>query len=227
VLPLIGGILTIISTLTPAHYDSTNFDAEFYWMWGLFYYVIPGYDSHIAFLPAEEPHLYTISIFLVGLIPLLLILADSLALILSGNAAKADRIDLKNRETSWILMGIILIIAPIIYIIGINITWRNLLESQLGPLPSDYNIWSIYNPGFAVIAPFIGAALSIMGSIASKVIRQREIIIHTRQKQGKVVTKIPIGQHSYKINFCTECGHQILYTGSRFCTNCGKKLKTW
>ncbi|MFX1278807.1 MAG: hypothetical protein ACFFA3_05270 [Promethearchaeota archaeon] len=197
-------------------------------MWGLFNYIIPGYDSHISFLPAEEPHLYTIPMFLVGLIPLILIFFGSLALILSANAVRAGRAELKNREKLWIIIGIILVIASIIFIIGINITWINLLESQLGPLPPDYTIWNLYNPGFAVIAPFIGAALSILGSIVSKFIRQRGVIIHTpifkKQIQRGVITKTPIGQISKKINFCPDCGHQLLYNRSNFCTNCGKSL---
>ncbi|MFX1278808.1 MAG: zinc ribbon domain-containing protein [Promethearchaeota archaeon] len=225
ILPFIGGILILISIFTPAYYASIYSVTEYYWMWGLDYYSVSGYGSQTTFIPFEEPYLYTIPMFLAGLIPLLLILAGSLALIISANAVRTSRADIKHRENLWIAMGIILIVAPIIFIVGIDITTINYLEYLMGPAPSGYNLWDVYDPGFAVIAPFIGAALSIAGSIASKVIKQREAPIFKKQIEGGVITKTPIGQTSKKINFCSECGHQLLYDGSRFCTNCGKELK--
>ena len=224
-LPLVGGVLMLISVFTPAYSANLYPVEEYYWMWGLNYVSVSGYGSQTIFIAAEEPSQYLMPVFLVGFIPFLLILICSLALVISGNAVRTGRCDVKHRENLWIIMGIIMFVAPIIFIIGIDITIKNYLEYVLGPMPPGYDFWGVYNPGFAVIAPFIGGVLSIGGSIASKVIKPREVPIYARQKQGGIITKTPIGQVSHKINFCSECGHQLLYDGSKFCSSCGKAIK--
>jgi uncharacterized paraquat-inducible protein A len=215
----------LISIFTPA-YSATLYPVEeYYWMWGLSYTSVAGYDSRTVFIAAEEPSQYLMPVFLVGFIPFLLILICSLVLVISGNGVRTGRSDIEHRENLWIIMGIIMIVAPIIFIIGIDITTLNYIEYMIGPIPPGYNFWSVYDPGFAVIAPFIGAVLSIAGSIASKKIQPREVPIFARQTQGGIITKTPIGQISHKIKFCSECGHQLLYDGASFCPHCGKAIK--
>lgn len=228
-LPFIGAILILISIFTPSVYVDQYPIEEYYWMWGLYYASISGYGSRTLFLAAEGPTNYTMPIFITGLIPLLLIFLASIALLLSANAVRTGRSDSKNRENLWIVMGIAMIVVPIIYIIGIDITMMRYVEYQLeqiyGYVPTGLpDFWDVYDPGFAVIAPFVGAALSIGGSIASKMIKPRELPIFVKQKQG-IITKTPIGQISRTINFCSECGHQLLYSGNRFCSHCGNEIK--
>jgi hypothetical protein len=203
---------------------------EYAWMWGLLYTSVPGYGSRTVFIANEQPRNFTMPIFLTGIIPFLIILVGSIALLISANAVRTGRSEIKHRENLWIIMGITMIITTIIYIIGIDITVTNFVEYQLeelyGYVPEGLaDFWDSYDAGFATIAPFLGAALSIGGSIASKKIQPREIPIYIREKPGGMITKTPIGQTSRKINFCPECGHQILYDGSRFCSFCGKELK--
>lgn len=224
-LPLIGGILILISIFTPA-YSATLYPVEeYYWMWGLSHATISGYGSRTVFLPTEEPAQYLMPIFLSGFIPFLLILICSITLLISSNAVRTGRSDIKHRENLWIVMGVVMFVAPIIFIIGIDITSINYIESQLGPLPPGLGFWDVYDAGFAVIAPFIGAVLSIAGSIASKKMKPREAPIFVRQKQGGIITKTPIGQISHKVKFCSECGHQLLYDGAKFCPHCGEIIK--
>ena len=228
-LPLIGGILILISVFTPAYYATIYPVEEYYWMWGLSYVSVAGYGSETMFLPAEQPRQYLMPVFLSGLIPFILILFSSIALSISANAVRTGKTDLKQRENLWMAMGITLFVAPIIFAIGIDITTRNYIEFMIGSLPPGYNFWDVYNPGFAVIAPIIGAILSIVGSIASKKMRTRELYDskpnYITQKQGGMITKTPIGQVSRNIKFCSECGHQLLYDGARFCPNCGEAIK--
>ncbi len=224
-LPLVGGVLMLISVFTPAYSANLYPVEEYYWMWGLNYVSVSGYGSQTIFIAAEEPIRYTMPIFLSGLIPFIMILICSVALVISANAVRTGRTISKHRENLWIVMGISLIIAPIIFIIGIDYTIMAYLEYQLGPIPPSVDFWDVYDPGFAVIAPFIGAVLSIAGSIASKKMQPREVPILARQTQGGIITKTPIGQVSHKINFCSECGHQLLYDGSKFCSSCGKAIK--
>lgn len=231
-LPIIGGVLVLISFFTPAHYASEfGVDAN-YWMWGIYHLSIPGYPSETIFMATDTfgPTRYTIPIFFSGFIPALLILISSIMLIVSANAVRTGKRDMRNAENGWIGMGLMLIISSIIYIIGIDITWTNLskyvYELQYGPVPPGYpGLWDIFDPGFAIIAPFIGAGLAIIGSIASKKIKPRDVSMYPKPKLGGIITKTPIGQISRKIKFCSECGHQLLYDGARFCPNCGEAIK--
>lgn len=231
-LPIIGGVLVLISFFTPAHYINEFGIGANYWMWGLYHLSVPGYGSESIFMFTDKfgPLQYTIPIFFSGFIPAILILISSIMLIASSNAVRTGRRDIKNVENGWIGMGIMMIVASIIYLIGIAITWMNLTkyvyEQEYGPYPSwAPGFWDTFSPGFAIIAPFIGAALAIFGSIASKKIKTRDVPIFTRQKQGGIITKTPIGQISRKIKFCSECGNQLLYDGARFCPHCGETIK--
>lgn len=232
-LPIIGGVLILISFFTPAFYSNQIIYSirieEYYWMWGLFYVSITGYDSKTDFIATQEPSQYTMPIFFSGLIPAVLILIGSIMLIASSNAVRTGRRDIKNVENGWIGMGFMMIVASIIYIIAIDITMINYVEYQFeqefGYVPLDIpDLWDVYDPGFAIIAPFIGAVLSIAGSIVSKTIKPREGPIFVGEKKG-IITKKPIGEISHQINFCSECGHQLLYSGTKFCSHCGNELK--
>ncbi|MFX0082379.1 MAG: zinc ribbon domain-containing protein [Candidatus Hodarchaeota archaeon] len=224
VLPLIGGVLILISFFTPALYADQMGIEEYYWMWGLWYGSAAGYGSDTLFIATEEPSKYMMPIFYSGLIPAVLILIGSIILIASSNAVRTGRRDIKNAENGWIGMGIMMIVASIIYIIAIDITVMNYVEYAYGTLPPGLDLWDVYEPGFAVIAPFIGAVLSISGSIASKTIKPRREPIFVGEKK-EIITKKPIGEVSHEINFCSECGHQLLYKGSKFCSNCGSEIK--
>ena len=223
-LPILGGFLGIISFFTPAHY-ANDFGINLnFWMWGL-YNISAGDYSETGFIFAEEigPLQYTLPIFLSGLIPAILILISSIMLTASSNAVRTGKRDIKKVVNVWIGMGIMMIIASTIYIIAIDIAWMNLWEHVYGPsYPTYPTFWDTFDPGFAVIAPFLGASFSIVGSIASKTMKPRELPIFSIQKQGNIITKIPKGEISRKIKFCFGCGHQLLYDEARFCQNCGK-----
>ncbi|MFW9941693.1 MAG: zinc ribbon domain-containing protein [Candidatus Thorarchaeota archaeon] len=223
VLPIIGGVLILISFFTPAFYANIGGVEEYYWMWGLWYGSTP-IESDTIFMATEEPARYMMPIFLSGIIPAVLILIGSIFIIASSMLVKSGRIDIRSVENGWIGMGIMMIVASIIYIIAIDITMLNYLEYKIGTLLPGFSIWDVYDPGFAIIAPFIGAGLSIVGSIASKAIKPREAPIFVGERKGPI-TKTPIGETSHRIKFCSECGHQLLYEGGKFCSHCGEKIK--
>ncbi|MFW9882398.1 MAG: zinc ribbon domain-containing protein [Candidatus Thorarchaeota archaeon] len=228
--PLIAGILTFISVFTPAFSGNVYPVQEYYWMWGLAYVSVTGYYSRTLFIPFEQPSTYTIPIFLSGIIPFIVILIGSLALLAMSYRVKRGRINAKNSANSWIAIGITMIIGTIIYIISIDITMMNYVEYQLlqiYPPPIILpNFWEVYNPNFAIIAPFIGAAICIIGAIASKVSKPREVIFPEKRdffKPEKVVISADLTK---SFRFCPNCGHQIIKEEQRFCTNCGFELKS-
>jgi hypothetical protein len=197
-------------------------------MWGFLYGSMTGAGSDTVFIATEEPSEYMMPIFFSGLIPAILILISSTMLITSSNAVRTGRREIKNTENGWVGMGIMMIIASIIYIIATDITWMNFIEyvylEAYGYVPPLRNFWSAFDPGFAVIAPFIGGFLAILGSIASKYIKPREAPIFVGERKGPI-TKTPIGETPRRIKFCSECGHQLLYEGGQFCSHCGKLIK--
>ena len=227
---LTAGILTLISFFTPALYIDTLQVEEHFWMWGLHYGSIPGYGSDTSLIPLEEPSKYMVPIFLSGIIPAILIFFSSIVLIAMANSIRTGRKDLKIAENKLIGWGFTLIVASVIYIIGIDITMKDLFEYILydpwDPYYAIPDVWDIYEPGFAIIGPFIGAALAIIAGVASKTIKPREEPIRIAEIKDFITKTAPapaptIGQ----INFCPECGQKLIQKGSKFCVNCGFELK--
>jgi len=94
----------------------------------------------------------------IRLIPTILILLSSILLTIIANRLRVGRKYIKDVENKLIGYGVILILAPIIFVLGYN------LYSE------GYDIFITYieYPGFAFIAPFIGGALALVGGIFSK-----------------------------------------------------------
>ena len=178
IITLFGGILTLFSFLTPALSVEISIGTEYFWMWGLFSIILPGFSSSNFFLPLEEPSMYSIPIFLSGLIPAILILISSVMLCITANSIRKDRNDLKSAGNKLIGWGAALILASIIYLIAIDITMGAFIEHLFNDPWNTYfstpDMWDASKIGFAVIGPFIGGALAITSGIASKTIKPIE-----------------------------------------------------
>lgn len=235
---LIVAVLILVSFFTPAFYYDRYPLEEYYWMWGLYYSASAEYGTDTLFIPMEEPSKYLIPIFLSGLIPALMIFIGSLALIAIANSVRIGKKDIKNVENKLIGVGIYLITATVIYLIGIQITMENYFEYLMEDLTDEYDyydivtpdLWDVYEPGFAIIGPFIGAGLTIAGGVASKVIKPPEEAIKIEERQDfieKVPTKTisPTEPISNEILFCPECGKKRLYTESKYCSHCGFEFR--
>ncbi|MFX1411724.1 MAG: hypothetical protein ACFFA6_15340, partial [Promethearchaeota archaeon] len=85
---------------------------------------------------------------------------------------------------------------------------------------SGESFWRNYDPGFAIIAPFLSGSLTITGVAVFKYVSKREDVIPFKEKILPIgepsITEEPKGFH-----FCPECGAKIMYRKSKFCTNCG------
>ncbi len=156
IFPLIGGIITLIALLTPAAYfiyRSPSFTSDFYlWMCNLYF-------SH-----RFEFGIYTTIIEfdtqLIGLIPsIILSLIITILSILTITTAIKCRKGTMNINISWMVSAVVIIIATIIWMIMMEVSRRVLYGHQF---------WGIFNPGFGVIVPFIGAGLEIVGYIFLK-----------------------------------------------------------
>jgi len=223
---LIGGILTLLSFFTPAFYVNLYQVEEYFWMWGLHYGDITGYGSAFAFIPLEEPSRYMIPIFLAGLFPALLLLLSSIMLIVIAIGIRNGKRDLKyygNRSIGW---GITLILASVIFIVSISITMNSFIEYLFYEYLDGFtlDIWDVYNPGFAVIGPFIGAIIAIIGGIAIKTIKPREKPIRI-QELKKFIATMPEENKIVSFKYCPECGQELFHKEGKFCSSCGYELK--
>lgn len=75
-----------------------------------------------------------------------------------------------------------------------------------------------------MIAPFIGAALTIIGAIAIRPIKPREEVIRIEERKDLTI-KTPIEPIYSQVRYCHECGQKLISTEIRFCTSCGIDLK--
>lgn len=220
-IPLIGGILLLISFFTPSAYVSQFGISEYDWMWGLFHY--ENEYSETDFWFNQEPEKFMRPIFLSGIFSAIMILIASITLIISANSVRVRRKDLKEFGGMWLALGIMIFIAAIIYIIGIDITYRNFIEQWVIPQlpPDDYDVpsyWDTYDPGFGIIAPFITGVLAIVGAVAS-FLSKREVI--EIKEKAMPITKPSISKEFRVYNYCPECGQKITYKGAKYCSSCG------
>ena len=158
-LPLIGGILSIVGIFIPAWYSITVYD-ENIWMWGLIERITV---SEFDFLHAE--------LLIPGLITAILILISSIAIIIFTLFVVRGKKAQTSAEKLWIIMGFLELCAAIIYIVVIDIIFYSYTIRINYP---EHDFWRVYNFHFGMITPFIGAALSIIGAIIGK-LSKREI----------------------------------------------------
>ena len=222
-IPLIGGILLLISLFTPSAYATQMGIKEYHWMWGLFHVEIYGYSPETGFTIAEEPAKYMIPIFLSGIFSAIIILIASIMLIISANSIRIGRKNSKDFESMWLGMGIMIFIAAIIYIIGIDITTTDYLKWVVSQLPPDsYTIpdfWDVYDPGFGIIAPFLSGVLAIVGVATSKYVSKRKVM--PIEKKVTPTIEPSITEEPKPFHYCPECGQKITYKESKYCSSCG------
>jgi len=159
-LPLIGGILSIIGIFIPAWYSITVYD-ENIWLWGLIERITV---SEFDFLHAE--------LLTPGLITAILILISSIAITISTLFVVRGKIAQRSAEKVWIIAGVFELCTAIIYIVAIEIIFYSFTQS-IGYPENDF--WRVYNFHFGMITPFIGATLSIVGAIMG-VLNKKEMI---------------------------------------------------
>ncbi len=165
ILPLIGGLLTLIAIFTPAAYYFESSGHLIFWMWGWYdrlgiwdYGMVKGLISDLLIL-----NIGTIC-------TVLIIVVASIFVVNSISAALIFRKG--NRFTKivlwvWFLSGILFIIAPIFWMAMVQIF------PPFSPIPVDSdpppNFWRMLFPGWAIIVPILTGALSCGTIILSRV----------------------------------------------------------
>lgn len=155
VLPLLGGILTIISVVSPTAYLSIWGVTIYYWMWGLTTASGMGMSA-IEF----NPELISL---ISGIICSVLIIAFGAMMLLTANKVRKSKEINEDVERLWLIMGVLVIILTIFWIVIVNIFIPD--ASIFGTMNS---FWGYFNPGFGVVGPFIGAGLTITGVLINR-----------------------------------------------------------
>ncbi|MFX1411298.1 MAG: hypothetical protein ACFFA6_13190 [Promethearchaeota archaeon] len=147
-------------------------------MWGLIFLDAGPYGSSTVWFYEIEPTQVTIFIFLQKFIHFMGLFIFAAWICITAYKA-ATEANTNRYELFWIILGISLIIITISYIIETEIM-MNYYFDEYRSLKLSY--WETYDPGFAIIAPFLSGGLSIIGSILSKYLRKRgyEVIIEKK-----------------------------------------------
>lgn len=158
VIPLVGGILLLLSVFAPASYLIVGSYFTHFWMWGL---AVGG----IGFTVTGISFNLQIEVIVSGLLFTILILICSiLTMILAMKIKKGTR-KIDELNNFWISSGLIAILS--------SIAWIIMIESVAAmPYPSEW--WGYYNLGFGVIGPFISGALIIAVIFVNRYLQKRE-----------------------------------------------------
>jgi len=219
VIILISGIILLISVFTPVSSYIQPGAQSHSWLWGFNYYDIEGLGSRVYFWFLNEPLHINLPNGLVDILIASIILIGSIKLITIGNNIRMSRISLKEQEVKLSKIGVLMVVAPILYVITRYI-FAYFYYLFLG-IEFNYVLWAgARNPGFAFIGPFIGGALVIISVIASKKITPGEEAITIGEFKKDTPVEAKIGQ----LNFCPECGQKLSSKESKFCTHCGFEI---
>jgi hypothetical protein len=218
--PFIGAILTAISIFTPSVVFRIGISTVLQYMDGFYVIVGGGTGPDVGFFLVP-------GIMIVGIISTILIVISTLILFISALSHRG-----KKAPASWIVLGIILIGGTIYYIGGSQLAYFIYNIINYG-YPDSF--WRGGIPSFAVIAPFIGGATSIISFIVGRSIGEQEVDIKpvSKEKSSESIYSTPIVEEVSQAfpteeiqiaKFCPVCGVKLENPEGRFCPSCGSDL---
>jgi len=212
-IPLLSGILAIITILTPVASFNMMGVSWNWWMWNLTVMGVSGLGSETVFISEVDfliPSLITTSIMILSLISLLSLAAK----------VRKRRFDLKNFESTSIIIGALLIGITIYYLLAMDSAFYDGLVIAGVPFPAGLHYWEVFNPSFGVIGPFLSAVLAFIGAGVFRYYSKRKDDL-IPSKMGILEKKGPIVKSKQGLNFCPECGQKTADFAQRFCMKCG------
>jgi len=232
VIPVITGIIAIISLLTPV--ASANFigaASANLWIWDLYEFNIIGVYVGTDFISVPMvmiPSLIATSLVAIGAVGSL-----ATGIILRKNG------ELRKYIIPSALMGILFIVGELVWIIlvPLNFPVETYFGFIIGSLPPGYSItfWNInfmgvtvplHSIGFGFIGGFLASGLAFGGAIAARYYsKEREVIIPDK-KEITPPTKELTSSKTPELKFCPECGAEIEDPDIIFCGKCGFEFKT-
>ncbi len=227
--PFIGAILVAIGLFTPAAYETYGIISTFIWMTGFTLVTGGPSDPETGFFAEPMGGTVIPGYIIPGIIATIFLTICTIILFVSSLTHRKKEI-----PKSWIALGILLIAGAIYFIAGVEIGfatyWYNEGATEHISFWTDWD----FNPGFAVIAPFIGGGLTLLGAIVGKAIGRPESIAKPKavpqvEKPVPVAktpapTPTPPTEEAKVVRFCSECGTKIEQADATFCSVCGHKF---
>ncbi|MFX0018238.1 MAG: zinc ribbon domain-containing protein [Promethearchaeota archaeon] len=240
ILPLVAGILVVISVFTPATYMTYSGIKDFLWLWGFYIMDDPFGGYHIRGFMGEIIHpSYIISI---------LILICGIVLIIYAIKLRLGRKEFRNMRDISIFTTILIIAGEVLWLILIPLFFPT--EEFLGlSVPGEIlsfwrfnyiGIMPLHYIGFGIIGGFIAAGLSFICIGVAHHYSKEELIkipeiakVPEKIEAPEMIPEIekpilppkavaPITSAEFK--YCPECGTKVEVPNANFCTECGHQF---
>ncbi len=161
-LPLLGGLIIIISFLTPAAtfaYQESSLYSEFY-RWMLDFYI--AYDYTDGILTTTRFGLNTSITGYISYVVSFLIIGSTILLLINAIRYKKRTLPPK---INWLIFPILTLMLTIAWIV---------MKEVSTILSYNHSFWGLLSPGFGIIGLFSGAVLEIIGYIFFKKSQRNE-----------------------------------------------------
>ncbi|TFF94220.1 MAG: zinc ribbon domain-containing protein [Promethearchaeota archaeon] len=203
IIPLIGIIVILVSSLLPAAYMTDISGISSFNLWG-FSFNYGSYPANVTWI--QDPFIIIIRLITGGIVIVSVVLVYYL-------------ISYRNGKIGTEKLQLVYLIYPIVYT-TLLIGWILLWEFSYF-IFQDKNFWGMYSPGFGLITAFIGAALVLFGILLIKTIPEQKLP-HQKKipRSQELQTKTRSSEHR---NFCPNCGEKVS-KNDMFCRSCGQKL---
>ncbi|MFX0166564.1 MAG: zinc ribbon domain-containing protein [Candidatus Hodarchaeota archaeon] len=210
-IPLVGGILCIITIFSSAIYLPTYPNIYYYWIWGL-----EDFDG-LSFNTEK------LDILIIGIIIGMLILISGIKLVYSANIVRTEKKSFNDENKTWVLYPLLIISGTLFWIIYVD----NFGDGYF--VPEGYKVLDYAIIDFGVTGAISGASLTILGFIFNKIIITTNIMDYLliRPKDKIIIPHKKLPTHEIQktqnlgaLNYCPRCGFKVDYT-SKFCPGCG------
>jgi hypothetical protein len=193
--PILGGILILIGSLTPAASSGT---VMYVWIWGLTSLELLLDGTRIIWLEK--------SVFIVGINIVILNIIFSIVLIITGYKYKLFRVNLKRISALWIFIGILILCSSILLIIWLDFHYFG------GTFQNE--MFVLFDPGFGVVGPVIGGILTLGTGYWVRTNlpnNYRKLKMPSRKSVPFLGAACPFCNRAVSVNakFCNRCGNVL------------------
>jgi len=229
VIPIIAGILAIISLLTPvASLNYMGMLSANLWMWDLYIYNFSGVLG-----PSGTGFVTESMVMIPSLIATSLIAIGGVGCLVTGAILKNND-ELRKGIIPSALMGLLLIVGELVWLILVPTNFPMTDYFGIVPPGGTLTFWNmsfmgislnLHTVSFGLIGGFLAAIIAFGGAGATNYYSKERDVKVPKKKESISPTKEPIASETPELKFCPECGAELEDTDIKFCGKCGFDLK--